>query len=245
MAALGLFAIAAAALLPALRESPLLRWILTDTLAPTRILPLIGLGALYALISTRALVVTLPLFVLGIAGGLLAEDRLLRLLDTVPRAATHLFLTGPIMYLAAGAALVGSARWRTWLAPPGVLIFGAMLGLTIKLTDPSLHEPAFTWMPLLTALWIVAVVALTLRAFRRSWFAVFGRILGSWLLAIGLLYGGASLVPKREPPPPAAATPTSPGSPPLPGFGRAIPGLPEPEPSKPFTGGGAERPRQP
>jgi hypothetical protein len=47
-----------------------------------------------------------------------------------------------------------------------------------------------------------------LRAFRRGWFSIFGRILGSWLLAIGLLYGGASLVPpKRQPPPPAVQPP--------------------------------------
>jgi hypothetical protein len=74
---------------------------------------------------------------LGVAGGLLAEDRLLRVLDIVPGAATHLFLTVPIGYLATGAALVASARWREWLAPICAVIFGAMLGLTIKLTDPA------------------------------------------------------------------------------------------------------------
>ncbi len=241
MAALGILSIAAIALLPGLRESPLARWTLTETLAPARVLPLIGLAAAFALIGARALTAALLLFALGIAVGLIAEDRLLAILDMVPRAATHLFFTGPISYLAAGAALVASARWRTFAAPLAAMIFGIMLGLMIKLTDPSLHEPAFTGTPVLIACWIIAAVTLTLRAFRRGWFAIFGRILGSWLIAIGLLYGGAALLPpKREPPPPAVALP--PAS--APGAERAIPGLPVPDEPTPFPGGG-DRFKQP
>ncbi len=52
MAGLGLIAVAAAAL--AANESPLARWTLTETLAPARVLPLIGLGAAFALIGLRA-----------------------------------------------------------------------------------------------------------------------------------------------------------------------------------------------
>jgi hypothetical protein len=211
---------------------------LTETLAPARVLPLVGLAAAFALIGARAAIAALLLCGLGIAVGIAAEDRLLAILDMVPRAATHLFFTGPISYLAAGAALVSSTRWRAWLTPPAAMIVGAMLALTIKLTDPSLHEPAFTWTPVLIAFWIIAAMSLTLRAFRRGWFAIFGRILGSWLLAIGLLYGGASLVPpKRQPPPPLP--PAS-----APGAERAIPGLPVPDEPAPFPGGG-ERFRQP
>jgi hypothetical protein len=234
LAALGLIAIAAVALFAG--QSPLARWTLSETLAPARVLPLLGLGAAFALIGARPLLAALVLFALGIAGGLLAEDRLLWALDTVPGAATHLFLTVPIAYLAAGAALIASARWREWLGPLCAAIFGAMLGLTIKLTDPSLHEPAYSWTPALIALWMVGAVSLTLRAFRRGWFAIFGRILGSWLVAIGLLYGGASVVPKRQPPPPAAALPPASAS--SPGSERAIPGLPAPNQPAPFPGGG-------
>jgi hypothetical protein len=240
LAALGLLVLATATLFAG--QSPLARWTLSETLAPARVLPLFGLGAAFALIGARALMAALLLFAFGIATGLLAEDRLLWALDTVPGAATHLFLTTPIAYLAAGAALVASARWREWLTPVGAAIFGAMLGLTIKLTDPSLHEPAYTVAPVLIAFWILGAVALTLRAFRRGWFAIFGRILGSWLIAIGLLYGGASLIPKRQPPPPAVALP--PASAPAPGAERAIPGLPVPDQPAPFPGG-IDRFRQP
>jgi hypothetical protein len=239
-----LFALGVIALLAAARASPLARWILTDVLAPERVLPLIGLGAAFGLIGLRSLATALPLFALGIAAGLLAEDALLRLLDHVPRAATHLFFAGPIAFLAIGAALAAGARLWSWLAPIAALIVGAMLALVIKLTDPSLHDPAYTWTPVLIALWMVAAVALTLRAFRRDWFAIFGRILGSWLTAIGLLYGGAALLPKRASPPPAVATSPSPESAPLPGFDRAIPGLSGTGPPQPLPGG-VDRLQQP
>jgi len=238
LAALGLIAVAVAALVA--NESPLARWILSETLAPVRVLPLVGIAAAFGLVGLRSLSAAMVVFGLGIIGAFVGQDRLLAILDMAPRAATHLFFTGPISYLAVGAALVAGTRWRPWLTPIAALILGAMLALTIKLTDPSLHEPAFTWTPVLIAFWIVAAVSLTLRAFRRGWFVIFGRILGSWLLAIGLLYGGASLVPpKREPPPPAMALPPASS----PGAERAIPGLPEPEQSAPFPGG--ERLRQP
>jgi hypothetical protein len=209
LAAVGLIAVAALTFLPTLRESPLTHWILTETLAPARVLPLIGLGAAFGLIGVRAFVAALVLFAIGIAGGLFAEDKLLWMLDMVPRAATNLFLTGPLSYLAAGAALLSSAHMRSYVTPAAAAIFGAMLALTIKLTDPSLHEPAFTWTPVLAGLWIVATISLTVRAFRQHWFSVFGRVFGSWLMAIGLLYGGAALVPKHEPLLQMAPTPES------------------------------------
>ena len=235
MIGLGLIALAAIALLPAAKESPLGRWILAETLAPARVLPLIGLGAAFALVGKRSLGAAIVLFGLGIAAGLVAEDRLLRFLDAVPRAATHLFLVGPISYLAAGAALIASGRLRSCLTPAAALTVGAMLALAIKLTDPSLHVPTYTWTPILIACWIVAAVALTLRAFRRGWFSIFGRILGSWLVAIGLLYGGASLMPQRQPQPPPMVTPPENTAPP--NFDRSIPGLPGPDQPGSFPGG--------
>jgi hypothetical protein len=160
LAVIGLAAIAAAALLPGLRESPLGQWTLMETLAPARVLPLIGLGAAFGLLAGRAIIAALLLFGIGVVIGLVAEDRLLWALDSVPRAATHLFMTSPISYLAAGAALVASKRGRSIVAPVAAIIVGAMLALIIKLTDPSLHEPVFTWTPVLIAVWIVVSVSL-------------------------------------------------------------------------------------
>jgi hypothetical protein len=239
LAALGLIAIAAA--FATANVSPLAGWTLNETLAPVRVLPLVALGAAFALLRPRALLAALALLAIGIAGGLFVEDRLLWLLDTVPRAATHMFLTGPISYLAVGLALVVGASWRNWLAPPAAAIVGAMIGLTIRLTDPSLHQPVFTWTPVLIAVWTVLAVTLCLRGFWRDWFPIFGRILGSWMLAIGFLYGGVSVAPKtaRLPPPAAALPPVT-----APGNEGAIPGLPVPGEMPTFPGG-VERFRQP
>ena len=250
--ALGLLAIAAIALLA--RESLFARWILNDVFAPERVLPLIGLGAAGGLVGAPAAGAMLVLFGLGIAAGSVGQDWLLWVLYNVPEGPTHLFLAGPISYLVIGLALVPGMRLLPWLLPIAAIVAGAMLSLAIMLTDPSLHDPAFTWTPVLAAFWIVAAMSLTLHAFRRGWFAIFGRILGSWLIAIGLLYGGAALAPIVKPAPPPTNTMqestrgaemnrTIPGLP-TPDPDRVVPGLPGPEQPETFPGG-VERPPQP
>jgi len=238
--ALGLLGIAAIALLAS--ESSFARWILSDVFAPERLLAQIGLGAACGLVSARISGAVLLLFGLGIVAGSIGQDWLLWVLYNVPEGPTHLFLTGPIACLAIGLALVFGARLVPWLLPMAAIVAGGMLSLAIMLTDPSLHDPAFTWTPVLAAFWIVAAVSLTLQAFRRGWFPIFGRILGSWLVAIGLLYGAASLVPILRPPPPP--TDTSQESTRGAEMDRTIPALPVPqEPG--FLPGGIERPPQP
>jgi hypothetical protein len=76
------------------------------------------------------------------------------------------------------------------LLPVVAIIEGTMLSLAVFLTDLSLHNSLFVWTPPLAAILITGAVALTLQAFRRGWLAIFGRIFGSWLVAVGLLYGG-------------------------------------------------------
>ena len=240
MLAVGLLGAASTALLAG--ENPFARWILSDVFAPERLLAQIGLGAACGLVSARISGAALLLFGLGIVAGSIGQDWLLWVLYNVPEGPTQLFLTGPIAYLAIGLALVPGARLLPWLLPVAAIIAGAMLSLAIMLTDPSLHDPAFTWTPMLAAFWIVVAVSLTLRAFRRGWFPIFGRILGSWLVAIGLLYGGASLLPiLRSPPPP---TDTSQESTRGAEMNRTIPALPVP-PQPGFVPGGIEQPQQP
>ncbi len=139
-------------------------------------------------------------------GGFAMQGWFISTIYTIVEGPTHLFLTGPISCLVIGLALVPRARLLAWLLPGAAIVQGAMLALAVFLTDPSLHDPLFVWTPLLAAFWIAGAVALTLQAFRRRWFAIFGRILGSWLVAVGLLYGGAALLPVLKPPPPPADT---------------------------------------
>jgi hypothetical protein len=225
LAAFGAIAVAAIALSPSTGQSTLAWWILNSALAPVRVLPLLGLGVLLALAERWRIFAALLIFGVSITAGFLAQDRFVSVMAAMPQAASHEFLTGPISCLAVGFALVPSARLRPWLLPFASAIAGAMLALAIEVTDPGLHDPTIPLAGVLIALWIVAGVSLTLRAFRREWFVVAGRILGSWLIAIGLLYGGASLVPKRGlPVPPTAGPSKRPDMMPLPGIGRTFPG---------------------
>ena len=237
--ALGLLGVVAIALLA--KENPFARWILSAVFAPERLLAQFGLGVACGLVSARVFGAALLLFGLGIVAGSVGQDWLLWVLYNVPEGPTHLFLTGPIAFLAIGLALVPGARLLPWLLPLAAIAAGAMLSLAIMLTDPSLHDPAFTWTPVLAAFWIVAAVSLTLHAFRQGWFPIFGRILGSWLVAIGLLYGGASLMPRIRPPPPPANTmqESTRGA----EMDRTIPALPAPQ--QPEFPGGIERPPPP
>jgi hypothetical protein len=103
-------------------------------------------------------------------------------------------------------ALIPGARILGYVLPFAAFTEGVMLALAVFLTDPSFHDPLYTWTPVLAAIWIIIAVALTLQAFRGGWSLIFGRIMGSWLVAVGLLYGGASLLPVFKPPPPPEDT---------------------------------------
>lgn len=236
LAALGLFFITVGAILGG--HNPFARWILSEMITPVKVLPLFSLGIASALIGVGTMALAQILFVVGIASGSLMGDALLPLLDKIPGATTHLSLTGPISYGAAGAALVIGARWRRFMVPLAAAITGAVTGLGIRFTAPGFHEPAYTWMSILIVFWIVLAVSLCAWGFWREWFVVFSRVLGSWMLAIGLLYGGSLLMPKKAPPPAAALSST-----PKPGNEGPNPGLLVPDQQVPFTGG--ERLRQP
>jgi len=190
-------------------ESPFAGWFLLHAVSPERVLPLVGLGVACALVRLNASGLALALFTAGIAIGFATQDWINWVIYNVVHGATYLFLTAPLSCLAVGLALVSGIRLLPWLLPAGALIEGVMLAIAIFLATPTADAPMFTWVPLLTAFWIVATVSLTLRAFRQEWFAIFGRILGSWTLAIGLLYGAALLMPILKPPPPADTSPQS------------------------------------
>jgi hypothetical protein len=227
LAAIGAVVLAAVEFLPATAQSTLTWWIATSALAPVRVLPLLGLGVALVLVDFYLCAVSLLLFGCGIAVGLVTQDYFVAALAALPQAASHDFLTGPVSCLAVGLALAAGARVRRGLLPVAAAIAGAMLVFAIHVTDPSLHDWRFPLAGITIALWIVAAITLIVRAFRRDWFVIPGRILGSWLIAVGLLYGGASLMPRRSLPPPPPA-PTAPQASP-PGFEREIPGIIAPE----------------
>lgn len=207
MAGIGLIGLTVIALEPTDTRSLLASWILTSALAPEHALPLIGLAVALGLVGSRVFVGSLLLFGIGIAGGFFAQTWLLSLLAAIPQASSHGFMISPISYVVVGLVLLPGVRLGSWLLPAAAVMVGATLALVITLTDPSLQDTTIRWAGVLVGLWIVVAVSLTVRAFRRNWFNIFGRVFGSWLIAIGCLYGGASLVPKHGPLPQTAPIP--------------------------------------
>ena len=223
LAALGLLGTAIIALLPV--QSIFRWWMFSSALAPERVLPLVGIGVALALVGFGYCLAALVLFGSGIIFGFLAEGWLLSALEKIPQATNHQFLTGPISSLAVGFALMlPGVRLRSWLLLAAAVVTASLLAVAIKVTDPNVDDTAIPLAGAVIGIWIVVAVSLTARVFWRGWFSIPARIFGSWLVAIGMLYGAVSLTPKRNPPflPPAAATPNFV---PVPGFDRLPPDL--------------------
>ena len=199
---LGVIGIVAILLQPPDDRGTLGWWILSNTFAYQRVLPLAGLGTALALVSLSQRITALSLFALGIALGFFFSDPFLSTIALLPGAAKHHFLTGPIMSVAVGLSLVAPGRIRSWVLPVAAIIVGAVFAAAIRLTDPSFRDPTIMLAGLGVGAWILITVCLTMRALWQTWFETAGRILGSWLIAIGLLYGGASLIPPRDLAPP-------------------------------------------
>jgi hypothetical protein len=148
-------------------------------------------------VSPRIFLTALVLLIIGILSGFAAYDRIIFLLFIVWDPSSDFSVTSvisPISCLAAGLPLLSGEGVRAWLLPVAAFVEGTLLAIAILLNDPSQGDPLFTFSPLVVAFWTIIAVSLTVRAFRHNWLVVFGRILGSWTVAIGVLYGGASAV---------------------------------------------------
>jgi hypothetical protein len=195
---LGLGGILAISLQSSDDRSPLGWWILSNARAYERTLPLVGFGAALGLVHMPLRITALVFFGLGIALGFLFEAPLLSTVALIPGAIAHHFLTGPILSITIGLSLATPGRLRRWVLPVVALVAGVTVGVVIRLTDPSVLNPMFKATGIAFVFWILTGVCLTVRDFRQIWFETAARILGSWLIAIGLLYGGASIKPPRH-----------------------------------------------
>jgi hypothetical protein len=198
LALIGALVLVIVLLRPGADASPLAWWIANSALRPDRVLPLIGLGAVLGLVRFPAFALGALTFAIGVALGFAYYEPLLAPLWALPKAAESNFFTAPAASLAIGLALIMPKRLRDWIAPVSALLTGLAAALAIVVTDPSIGSLSNRIAGVLIALWLAAAIALIVRAFHRPWFNTAGRILGSWLIAIALLYGGAALVPLRE-----------------------------------------------
>lgn len=175
-------------------------WVLTNAGAFQRVLPLIGLGILMALIDLRASIAGFALFAVGIILGFAFAEMIVAAMTQLPTSPErHHFLTAPALSIAVGLALVAPSRMRIVVLPV-VAFAGVALAVAIWTTSPLGHDLIMGAIGIGIAIWIVGAAFLTVRAFRQSWFNIGGRILGSWLIAIGVLYGGACVIPIQQPP---------------------------------------------
>lgn len=174
------------------------RGALSVVLSYERALPLLGFACALAVVRLWQAALGVLLSVIGLWLGFVARDWLIAAIVSGPATAARLALPGPISCLAAGLALAVPERLRPWLLPPVAIIIGAMLAVGIKLIDPSFHDPNFLRGAIVAGVWLVAAVGLTGQLCNRPWFRIAIRILGSWLITIGLMLGASILVPRAN-----------------------------------------------
>ena len=205
VAIVGVAAVSAAHLHAVANQSMLARGGLAVVLSYERALPLFGLGCVLGLMRPWQAALGAALAILGLWLGFASRDWLIAALVSGPATAGRLGLPGPISCLAAGLVLAVPERLRSWLLPPAAIVIGALLAIAIKLVDPSFHDANFLKGAILASVWLVAAVGLTAQLCDRPWLRIAIRIVGSWLIAIGLMLGAAILLPRptiADPPQP-------------------------------------------
>jgi hypothetical protein len=209
LAVLGLAIVATVLLRPLALHAMLERGVLAVVSSYERALPLLGLALALARVRSWQAVLGALLAVIGVSLGFLARDWLIAAVVSGPATASRLALPGPIACLVAGLSLAVPDRLRPWVLAPAAIVIGAMLALAIKLVDPSFHDPNFVRGALAAGAWLVAALSLSGRLCAWPWCAIASRILGSWLVAIGLMLGAAILAPRsmlHDAPPPLPET---------------------------------------
>lgn len=134
--------------------------------------------------------------------------------------AGHLYvlkLPGPLVCAIAGLALALPLTLQSWILPLLAAVSGVLIGLAIGLAAPAGGEIAFAIGAGLGGLWIAALPALLFPPIQSGWARILTRIVGSWLIAIGVMLGTLQIITARPklapaPPSPAAAEPSSPSS---------------------------------
>ena len=175
------------------------------------VLALVGLGVAAAQLSRWAALLAFVALAAGIPFGIASEHGLAAQLTLTPDSARQLGFLGPLACVAAGLALVPAGWLRMLFTPVAAAWCGGALGFLIAFHDPSLGDPRFASGAAAAGLWVMAAPVVVLPWFERGWLRIGGRILASWLIAIGLLLGGSKYVVQQR-----AAQPLASGPPPPP-----------------------------
>lgn len=217
-------------------QATLDHWLLSSTFTIERLLPLAGTGFMIGQLSGRQRLPVLLVLGFGFFAGFATRDMLMLMLAPLPAAATHFFLVGPIACLIVGLLLVLPAQMRFWPALILMPMLGSALALAIYFSDPSLHDRLYLPLALPAALWLILISAIAAGVATATWTTIGVRVYGSWLLAIGMLYGGAYMASKQTQlvPPPFAEPPPASGD--FPGFQPLLRSLDRHGPQRPVLG---------
>lgn len=173
------------------QNSTISNWLIWSFLSVSNILPLLSLGIGLSLLDIRLAFASLAIFIGGFFIGIVFYSDIW--LYFLVNATQHLYLTLPISSLFVGILLILPNNVQKYIILIISFIVSMMLGITIKLTDPTFHDPFILKLGLIIGFWLVISVMFIMRKYYRKWFIIPIRILASWLIASGILYGGTSL----------------------------------------------------
>jgi hypothetical protein len=181
-----------------------------------QVLPLIGLGLGFRLLTRGQAANALALFAIGVIAGFFTEHALISSWSadwSTTRFITSIALLGPFSCIISAAVSLAWGRIRLYLAVLASPVLGAATGYAIALANPSdgWQYPVSAG---LAALWLTIAPKGILAPFEARWLLVGGRIFASWLVAIALLLGSSALLPRPAPPPPPATPAAEPITPP-------------------------------
>jgi hypothetical protein len=187
------------------------------------VLAMLGLSVAIGMAERRGDVVIILFAFLGvIAPMLLFFDPIFSAILQSPLG-HELFLIAPIAVMLSGVVLWLPGRFRRYAAPVAAAVVGFSFSLFIGLDDFGIGIQEFAFAAVLGALWILAVPGLMLRPFRGAWLTIPARIIGSWLMVIGVIVTVSLYVPFSPAAPPlpdpslqdGGMMPDAPGLPPL------------------------------
>lgn len=166
------------------------------------VLAMLGISVAVGMAGHRAEILVIIACFLGImAPMLLAFDPIFHAILQSPLGEA-LFLIAPIAVMLAGVVLWLPARARRIGAPVAAGVIGFSLSLFIGLDDFGIGIQEFTLTAVLGALWILLAPGLLLRNFRGPWLTIPARIIGSWLVVIGIIVMVSLYVPLGNDAPP-------------------------------------------
>ena len=192
-------------------------------------LPLVGLGLVMAQVRLRLALLCGALFAAALVLGGALESAVAAATAAHGDLFRYIPLLAPACCVIIGLTLVSPRVARAWLLPLVSLLVGVVLGLEINLNDPSFGGWWFAGGAVLSGAWFIATPLLLWHAFSQGWFPIAGRILGSWMIAIGVMLGALPFIPLREIPAPASTEVPAPRAPAL-GEPPAVLGPPPGEP---------------